>query len=297
MQIGYYGLGKMGFNMVLRLKEKGYQIIAGNRSEAPRLKAKEQGIKTEDNLSLLVKSLDAPRTIWVMVSHQALAEVFKELIPLLEEGDTVIDGGNSPYKESIKRARELEEKKINFLDVGVSGGPSGARNGACIMVGGKIEVYEKYKGLFSDLSAPEAFSLVGKSGAGHFAKMVHNGIEYGMMQSIGEGFNILKNSEFEFNLLNLAQIYSRQSVISSRLISWLCEAFLKEGEELKNISGSVKASGEGHWTVQAAKELGLEAHVLEASVLFRDQSEKNPSYIGKIVSALRGQFGGHDVKK
>ena len=220
-----------------------------------------------------------------------------EFIQFLDKGDTIIDGGNSPYKDSIRRAKELDGKGIDFLDAGVSGGPSGARNGACIMVGGKRVVYRKFKNLFRDLSARKGYAYVGKSGAGHFVKMVHNGIEYGMMQAIAEGFAVMKVSPFDLNLLKIADLYNHQSVIESRLVGWLKTAFKQYGEDLEYISGSVAQTGEGSWTVEAAKELGIPAPIIEGALNFRIQSQTNPTYTGKIVSALRNQFGGHEVFK
>lgn len=297
MQIGYYGLGKMGYNMVLRMQGKGHDVIAANRSSEPRQRIAAQGIKTAATLAELVGALATPRTVWVMVSHEAVDAVFAELVPLLQEGDTVIDGGNSFYKDSVRHAQELAAKKINFLDVGTSGGPAGAQSGACIMVGGTPEVYRRYEALFADLSAPGAYGHMGKAGAGHFVKMVHNGIEYGMMQAIGEGFEILKKSEFSVNLAEAARVYNSQSVITSRLTEWLVRAYKQEGADLAAISGEVGASGEGQWTVETAREMGILIPVIEAAMEFRTQSKGNPSYTGQVVSALRGQFGGHAVKK
>jgi len=295
MQIGYIGFGKMGLNMALRLKEKGHEVVGFNRGKEARENAKKEGIKTVDSLKDLVVSLSTPRFLWVMVSHQGVDEVLSELIPLLSKGDTVVDGGNCLYKDTIRRAKEIESRGINFLDIGVSGGPSGARYGACLMIGGKKEIAEKYISLYEDLSAPEAWKILGGHGAGHFTKMVHNGIEYGMMQAIGEGFEVLKKSEFDLSLLDVALIYNNKSVIESRLTNWLKDAYQKYGEDLGGISGEVSASGEGQWTVDTAHELSVPVKVIEDSLEFRKKSAGNPTYTGKVVSALRNQFGGHDV--
>jgi len=232
-----------------------------------------------------------------MVSHQAVDSVLDEITPLMDRGDTIIDGGNSPFQESMRRAKEVEGKGINFLDAGTSGGPGGARNGACIMVGGRKEIFEKFESLFKDLSAPEAYGHMGKHGAGHFVKMVHNGIEYGMMQAIAEGFAVMKKSEFELDLKEVSRVYNRRSVIESRLVGWLKDAFDQYGEDLDEISGSISHTGEGKWTVDVAKKLKIPVPIIEGSLKFRDDSSSNPSYTGQIVSALRGQFGQHEVKK
>jgi 6-phosphogluconate dehydrogenase len=220
-----------------------------------------------------------------------------ELVPLLERGDTVIDGGNSPYKETVRRAAELEARGIDFLDAGVSGGPSGARNGACIMVGGQEHVYRKLEGLFRDLAVPDGFARMGPAGAGHFVKMVHNGIEYGMMQALAEGFTVMKASPFGLNLTRISELYNHRSVIESRLVEWLHGALVEQGESLENVSGSVAHSGEGMWTVEAGKELGVPTPVIEDALNFRIRSKENPSYTGRLLSAMRNRFGGHALKE
>jgi len=297
MKLGYIGLGKMGYNMVELLLDKKYEVVVYNRSEGPVRKIAQQGAHAAGSYEQLVSALVPPRLIWIMVSYQAVDPVLKELVPLLTKGDTVIDGGNSPYKESIRRSKELEARGIDFLDAGVSGGPAGARNGACIMVGGRKEVFQNFEALFRDLSVPDGFGYMGKSGAGHFVKMVHNGIEYGMMQSLAEGFAVMKASDFELNLAKITDVYNRKSVIQSRLVGWLQSAFVQYGEDLKDISGSVSQSGEGMWTVEAGKELGVPTPVIQGAIEFRTQSQSDPSYTGKLVSAMRNQFGGHDVKE
>ncbi|MCR4283982.1 MAG: decarboxylating 6-phosphogluconate dehydrogenase [Parcubacteria group bacterium] len=297
LKIAYIGLGKMGLNMVERLIKKGYEISAFDINEEARRKADEAGALTFDSIEKLVRREESPRLIWIMVPYKFVDDVLEKVKPILQKGDTVIDGGNSPYKESIRRAKKLKEMGINFLDVGVSGGPSGARNGASLMIGGEKKDYEKYEELFKDLSAPEGYGYMGDHGAGHFVKMVHNGIEYGMMQAIAEGFAIMKKSPLNLNLTKIAEVYNNGTVIESRLISWLGKAFKEEGEGLKEISGKISHSGEGLWTVEASKELEVPAPVIEDSLNFRINSQENPSYTGQIVSALRNQFGGHEVKE
>jgi 6-phosphogluconate dehydrogenase len=297
MKIGYIGLGKMGLNMVERLLEKGHEVVANNRSEEAIKRAESAGAEGAYSVAEVAEKSGTPgeRTIWLMVPWQAVDDVLAQLVPLLVAGDTVIDGGNSPYKESVRRHIELAEKDIAFLDAGVSGGPDGARNGACIMVGGDDGVYKKYESLFADLSVANGFAYMGRAGAGHFVKMVHNGIEYGMMQAIGEGFDIMKKSDFDLDLEKVADVYQNGSVIESRLVGWLKSAYEKHGADLDGISGEVSHSGEGQWTVEAAAELGVPARVIEDSLNFRKQSQGNPSYTGQVVSALRNEFGGHDV--
>jgi 6-phosphogluconate dehydrogenase (decarboxylating) len=297
MKLGYIGLGKMGYNMVELLLDKKYEVVVYNRSEEPVKKIAKLGAQPAASLRMLVAALTPPRLVWIMVPYSAVEDVLKDLMPLLAKGDTVIDGGNSPYKESMRRAKELEQKDINFLDAGVSGGPGGARTGACIMIGGKESVFRTNEELFRDLAVENGYAYLGRSGAGHFVKMVHNGIEYGMMQAMAEGFAVMKASPFNLGLEKVADLYNHRSVIESRLVGWLKSAYEQSGPELEDISGSVTQSGEGMWTVDAAKELGIPVPIIQGALDFRFQSQKNPSYIGKVVSALRHQFGGHEVKE
>ena len=217
------------------------------------------------------------------------------LMQLLDKGDIIIDGGNSYFKDDGPRAEKLAQKGILYLDVGVSGGPAGARNGACLMIGGTRAEFEHLEPLFRDASLSGGYAFFDGIGAGHFTKMVHNGIEYGMMQAIAEGFHVLKASPYKLSLSEVARIYDRGSVIESRLIDWLGKAYAQSGEDLVGISGSVSHTGEGAWTVKTADELGVAAEIIKASLDFRVRSADHPDYTGQVLSALRGQFGGHPV--
>lgn len=295
-KLGYIGLGKMGVNMVERLLEKKYEVVVSthDRSAVDAIVLK-GAIGASDNKDV-IRRLEGPRLIWLMVPWEKVDEVLEEIVPELGEGDVVIDGGNSPYKKSIERGEILAKKGIEFVDAGVSGGPDGALNGACVMVGGNKEVFTRYEELFRDLSVENGFGYMGKQGSGHFVKMVHNGIEYGMMQSIAEGFAIMRESGFGLDLKEVARVYEHKSVIESRLVSWLKESYEENGTELEGVSGEVSHSGEGLWTVEEAEALGVSADVIKSSLEFRDRSKGNPSYAGKVVSALRERFGGHDVR-
>lgn len=296
-KLGYVGLGKMGSNMVKRLAEHGWQVVATDPDAKARQRVAGAGVVTVANVKDLAKKIKSPRLVWLMTPHQVVDNVLKELVPKLTPGDVVIDAGNSYYKDSVRRQAELEARGIHFLDVGVSGGPSGARGGACLMIGGDKAIYKQYVGLFSDLATAGGYDHVGGPGAGHFVKMVHNGIEYGMMQAIAEGFAVMKAWPQGLNLERIANLYNHDSVIESRLVAWLKDAYAEYGENLEEISGSVAHSGEGAWTVQAGKELGIPVQIIEQSLQFRVLSQDSPSYTGQIVSALRNQFGGHEVRK
>lgn len=295
MDILYIGLGKMGLNMVERLLEKGHAVTGYDPSADARVRAKKAGAQVAESLSELIGKATTQRTVWLMVPHQAVDTVLAEIQPLLTKGDTIIEGGNSPYTKTKARAKQATAQGIRFLDAGVSGGPGGARAGACIMVGGEESVYDEYEQLFDDLSVESGSLYAGPSGAGHFVKMVHNGIEYGMMQAIAEGFDVMRASEYNFSLTDVAELYNHGSVIESRLVGWLKSGFEEYGEDLAGITGSASASGEGKWTVETAKELEVSVPVIEASLNVREQSQKKPSYQGQLISVMRNQFGGHST--
>lgn len=303
MNLGYIGLGKMGYNMVERLLEKGHKVVAYDTNDEAVSDIEEQraiGVTSLEALVAKTRELDPenPITIWLMIPWKFVDTTLVEIKEYLKEGDVVIDGGNSPYQETLRRSEELAEKGIRFMDVGVSGGPEGARYGACLMVGGEDDLYTKYEELFKDLSVPEGYGHMGAVGTGHYVKMVHNGIEYGMMQAIGEGFGLMKVSgEFKIDLKEVARVYNKGSVIQSSLIQWLNDAYEDDGEDLERISGEVSHSGEGQWTIDAAEREGLKLPIIEGSLQFRKDSQGKPSYIGQVVSALRNQFGGHSVDK
>ncbi|MCI5108439.1 MAG: decarboxylating 6-phosphogluconate dehydrogenase [Candidatus Pacebacteria bacterium] len=298
MRLGYIGLGKMGKNMVKLMLEQGIEIVAFNRSLESVKEVEKDGAIGAYSYEDIFKNLDTDqRIIWLMVPHGAVDQVLTDLKPHLKANDIVIDGGNSNYKDTLRRGKEMEEMDIVYMDAGVSGGPWGARHGACLLIGGDKDVYNLLEPIFQAAAAPDCYQYLGKLGAGHFAKMVHNGIEYGMMQAIGEGMNVIRESDFDFSLKDVARIYNCRSVIESRLVNWLHEGYEKYGEELEDISGEVTHSGEGQWTIETAKEMGLEVPVIEESFNFRVNSKGNPSYTGKVVSMLRNMFGGHDVSK
>jgi len=292
-ELGFIGLGRMGFNMTTLLVEKGYRVVGYNRSEEPRKAAEEAGIDVVVSVDELIRTLQSPRVVWLMVPSSAVDTVLEGLIPLLDEGDTVIDGGNSFYKNSIRRHKELKEQGIHFLDVGTSGGMQGARYGASIMIGGDTDIFSRHEHIFKALAAPNGYARVGNEGAGHFVKMIHNGIEYGMMGAIAEGMTVLHEHEAEFgiNLKEVLKPYEHESIIMSKLVSWLREAY-EEGQ-IDAIKGEVP-QGETEFEMEHITTLG-DVKVLEAALAQRKQTRDQESYLGKLVAAMRNQFGGHKV--
>ncbi len=295
-EIGIVGLGKMGANLARRLMEKKWRVVGFNRTAADTKEMEKKGLTGAYSLKEVVEKLTSPRIIWVIVpAGKPTEDILDELAKYLEKGDILIDGGNSFYEDTIRRASKIERKGVHFLDVGTSGGPGGARTGPCLMIGGRKEVFRKIEPFFRELALPGSYGYFGKAGAGHFVKMVHNGIEYGMMQALAEGFAVMKKSPFKLDLKKVADVYNHRSVIESRLVGWLKDALEIFGEELNEVSGMVSHTGEGAWTVKTAKKLGVPVPIIKGAFDFRIKSVKNPSYTGKILSALRNQFGGHSI--
>ncbi len=297
MQLGMIGLGRMGANMVQRLLEGGHSVVAFDRSSAAVESVQQFGASGAASLEELVGKLVAPRVVWMMIPAGApVDQTIAALKPLLRAGDILIDGGNSNFKDTKRRAADLEPLGIHYLDAGTSGGIWGLKNGYCMMVGGPKEAYDQISPLLTTLAPPDGVEYVGLSGAGHFAKMVHNGIEYGMLQSYGEGFEILEESDYKFDLLQLAHLWNQGSVVRSWLLELAELAFEKEGD-LASIAPYVEDSGEGRWTVLEAIEKSIPAPVLTFSLLARFISRDESPFSAKVVAALRNEFGGHAVKK
>ena len=301
-EIAIMGLGRMGGGLAQNLLEKGWKVVGHNRTWEVTEKLESVGLIGAKGIKEMVDKLVHPRIVWLMLPNgkpveDAIFDKKEGLVNFLEKGDIIIDGGNSYFKDSVSRAKKLQKYGIHFLDAGVSGGPGGARKGACVMIGGDKKVFKYTETLFKDISLTNGYEFFPGSGAGHFVKMVHNGIEYGMMQAIGEGFNIMKKSNYKLDLKKITSVYNNGSVIESRLVGWLYDAFEIYGTGLKKISGKVDSNGEGEWTVKTAEEMKLKTKVIKDSFEFRKQSQKNPDYAGQVVSALRGQFGKHDVEK
>ncbi|MED4018278.1 phosphogluconate dehydrogenase (NAD(+)-dependent, decarboxylating) [Sutcliffiella cohnii] len=297
MQIGIVGLGKMGYQLSLNLLDKKYDVVANDVNVEAMEKLLIDGGKTTATIEQLVQSLEKPRTVWMMVPAGDITEsVFTSILAHLEEGDRIIDGGNAHYKDSIARSKRCEEKGIYFFDCGTSGGVDGARQGACVMVGGNEKVFKEIEPLFKDLTVENGYLYTGEVGSGHFLKMVHNGIEYGMMQSIAEGFAILEKSSFNYDYEKVAKVWNNGSVIRSWLMELTENAFSKDSK-LDDIKGVMHSSGEGKWTVETALDLEMAAPVITLALLMRYRSQEDDTFTGKVVAALRNEFGGHAVEK
>lgn len=297
MNIGIIGLGKMGFNLALNIKDHGHNIMGNDLDPELVKKCEQAGIKTAPTIEKLIASLPAPRVIWMMIpAGEAVDYALKVIKTQVQPGDVVIDGGNSFYKDSMRRAVELKELKIGYLDCGTSGGVEGARNGVCAMIGGDAEVFAQCEQLFRDISLKDGYLYCGHAGSGHFVKMIHNGIEYGMMQSIAEGFEVMHKSNFGLNLEKVAKVWNHGSVVRSWLME-LTERALSKDPDLSSIRGVMRSSGEGKWTVETALEQQIATPVMALSLMMRYRSMEDDTFSGKVVAALRNEFGGHAVDK
>lgn len=296
MQVGLIGLGKMGLNLGKNLIDHNYEVAAFDLNVNAVEEISKYGAIETSSFKELIKILDGPRIIWIMVPHAVVDSVINEITPYLSKGDIIIEAGNSHYKDSIRRYDQLKQVGVSFMDVGTSGGMEGARNGACYMVGGDAEVWSMVEPIFRDTAVEKGYLYAGPAGSGHFLKMVHNGIEYGMMAAIGEGFEVLEKSEFDFDYEKVARVWNNGSVIRSWLIDLTERAFSKDAN-LEQIKGTMHSSGEGKWTVETALDLQAATPVIAMSLLMRYRSLDHDTFTGKVVAALRNEFGGHAVEK
>lgn len=299
MQVGMVGLGRMGMNMALRLLKGRHQVVAYNRSPEKVKEVVKKGAKGAYSLEELVAALKPPRIVWLMLpAGWATDKHIDEVRPLLEKGDILVEGGNSFYKDDLRHARELAPYGIHYIDAGVSGGIWGLKIGYCLMIGGDYRIYKRLEPLFKTLAPKNGYLYCGDTGAGHFVKMTHNGIEYGMMGAYGEGFELLKASPYgkELDLEKVAHLWNQGSVVRSWLLE-LAEAAFGKDKNLSAITGYVDDSGEGRWTVQQAVEFAVPAPVITASLFQRFRSRQDDSFSSKVLAALRNEFGGHAVVK
>lgn len=297
MELGMIGLGRMGANMAERLVRGGHRVISYDRSAEAIQRVVDKGGIGARSLADFVKQLASPRAIWLMVpSGDPVDQTIEQLLPSLTNGDILIDGGNSNYKDSIRRADKLKAQGMHFVDAGTSGGIWGLENGYCMMIGGDKNIVERLVSIFTTLAPEGGYLHVGPSGAGHFVKMIHNGIEYGMLQAYGEGFELLKASQFDLDLAKISRLWNQGSVVRSWLLELAENAFTKD-PRLSSIKGYVEDSGEGRWTVEEAIDKNVPAPVLMLSLFARFASRQDDSFSAKFVAALRNEFGGHAVRK
>ncbi len=296
MRLGFVGLGKMGGNMVRRLLAGGHEIVAYARSADSIREAESRGAVGAPSLAELCGKLPAPRAVWLMIpAGKPVEDTIGQLAGLLSAGDVVIDGGNSRFSDSARHASDLAGKGLGFLDAGTSGGVWGLKNGYCLMVGGKAEHFRMLEPALATLAPPEGYAHVGPSGAGHYVKMVHNAVEYTMLQGYGEGFEMLRASGYDLDLPQVARLWTHASVVRSWLLDLLVRAF-EQDPKLADIKGYVEDSGEGRWTLHEAIERAVPTPALADALFARFSSRQAESFSAKIIAALRNQFGGHAVK-
>jgi 6-phosphogluconate dehydrogenase len=311
MQLGMIGLGRMGADMVRRVMRGGHSCVVYDRDVQPVDALVNDGATGTKSLTQFVSLLTPPRSIWLMVPAAAVDDTIAELVPLLAKNDVVIDGGNSYYRDDIRRAEQLQGKSIHYLDVGTSGGVFGLERGYCLMIGGPAAVVQRLDPLFRALApgrgtlavtpgrksatAEDGYLHCGPAGAGHFVKMVHNGIEYGLMAAYAEGFNILRHSPYDLGVADVAEVWRRGSVVSSWLLDLTARALARQ-PDLAGFSGHVSDTGEGRWTIATAVEAGVPAPVLSAALYQRFTSQGEGDFAAKLLSALRFEFGGHTEK-
>jgi 6-phosphogluconate dehydrogenase len=288
VQLGMIGLGRMGHGMTERLREHGHDVRSYDPNVAER---------TAGSLQELKEQMEAPRAFWMMIPAGPITETtFHELVKIAEEGDTIVDGGNSNFRDSKRRYAEAQRYGIHYVDAGVSGGIWGLEVGFCLMVGGDHDPVERLEPIFESLAPEEGYAHVGPSGAGHFVKMIHNGIEYGLMQSYAEGFEIMDHSEYDLDLLQISGIWRNGSVVRSWLLELLHAAFEQHGSQLDDIAPYVEDSGEGRWTINEAINENVPVPVIAASLFARFASRDEIKFSAKVAAALRNQFGGHAVR-
>ena len=297
MRIGFIGLGRMGANMVRRLVRDGHEVVVYNRTPEKTTEIAGEGATASYSIAELVSKLEKPRAVWVMVpAGDATEAQITELLEHLEAGDTIIDGGNTNFHDDVRRHTELAAKGIHYVDAGTSGGIWGLQVGYCLMVGGDAEAVTPLEPIFTSLAPKDGYLHIGGPGSGHYVKMVHNGIEYGLMQAYAEGFEIMHASDYDLDLAAISELWMQGSVVRSWLLELAGRAFRANGPDLEHLKGFVADSGEGRWTVQEAIDHDVPAPVITLSLLTRFRSRQDDSYGAKVLAAMRNEFGGHAVK-
>jgi 6-phosphogluconate dehydrogenase len=297
MELGFIGLGKMGMNMVTRLRRDQHRVVAYDRSSDLIKQAEGQGCISSSSLADLVSKLSAPRAVWIMVPSGApTEETIQAVAALLQPGDTIVDGGNTRFHDDVRRAVELKKKGIHYVDAGTSGGIWGLTVGYCLMVGGEDAAVKRLEPVFKTLAPENGWAHVGAAGAGHYVKMVHNGIEYSMMQGYAEGFELMSKSEYKLDLARVADLWMNGSVVRSWLLE-LAAGALKDDQKLEKLKGYVQDSGEGRWMIADAIEKDVPVPTLTTALFTRFRSRQDESFAEKMLAALRNAFGGHSVRR
>lgn len=297
MELGFIGLGKMGMNMVTRLRRDQHRVVVYDRSNELIKQAESQGCIGSSSLSDLVGKLGAPRAVWIMVPSGApTEETIQAVAALLQPGDIIVDGGNTRFHDDVRRAAELKKKGIHYVDAGTSGGIWGLKVGYCLMVGGEDAAVKRLEPVFKTLAPENGWAHVGAVGAGHYVKMVHNGIEYSMMQGYAEGFELMSKSEYKLDLARVADLWMHGSVVRSWLLE-LASSALKEDQKLEKLKGYVQDSGEGRWMIADAIEKDVPVPTLTTALFTRFRSRQEESFAEKMLAALRNAFGGHAVRR
>lgn len=297
MEIGFIGLGKMGMNMVTRLQRAGHRVVAFDRSPEVVARAADTGCQGASSLSDLVQKLSPPRAVWLMVpSGPPTEETVHAVAAVLQAGDTIIDGGNTRFHDDVRRSKELSAKSLHYIDAGTSGGVWGLKNGYCLMIGGAKDPVDRLAPIFESLAPPNGWAHVGAVGAGHYVKMVHNGIEYSLMQGYAEGFELMSKSDYQLDLARVADLWMHASVIRSWLLE-LAAGALKDDPRLERLKGYVQDSGEGRWMLTDAMDKDVPVPALTSALFTRFRSRQAESFAEKMLAALRNAFGGHAVKR
>ncbi len=297
MEIGFIGLGKMGMNMVQRLVRGKHHVLAYDRSPEPIREAEKCGAAGARSPEDLIQKLASPRTVWMMVpAGDPTEKVIGQLAGLMKANDVIIDGGNSNFHDDVRRAEELKARGIHYLDVGTSGGIWGLKAGYCLMIGGEEKIYKRLEPIFKALAPEQGYGYMGTHGAGHYVKMIHNGIEYGLMQAYAEGFELLQKSEYPLDLPKIAKLWNHGSVVRSWLLE-LAASELEKDPKLEQVKGYVEDSGEGRWTIQEAMAKNVPAPVITLSLFARFRSRQGESFADKMLAVLRNAFGGHAIQR
>jgi 6-phosphogluconate dehydrogenase len=297
MEIGVIGMGKMGYSLALNVRDNHHRVLVYSSTPAKISSLEKESIWGTNDLELLAQAFEGRKVFWLMVpAGEAVDKVIAQLMPYMEKGDIIVDGGNSHYRDTVRRAQALRELGMKYVDAGISGGPAGARKGACMMIGADSETFAYLEPVFRDICVPQGYRRMGENGSGHYVKMIHNGIEYGMLQAIAEGFEIMHHAPYDLDFQEIAHVWNNGAVIRGWLME-LTEAVFAADPKLDSIKGVIESSGTGLWTVEEALDKKVPVPVIAQSLFSRYRSLQEDTFSGKLIAGLRQQFGGHKVEK